>query len=259
MVSSGVRETIKFLVKTKQVDVIVTTAGAIEEDIMKCLAPTGLGDFRLDGAMLREKGLNRIGNLLIPNNNYCNFEDWCLPVLDKALEIQKKEGIIHTPSSIIKLFGENIHNEDSVLYWAAKNGIPVFCPAITDGAIGDLMFIHSIKNPGLIVDLVQDIGNINRLSIRAAALGMIIVGGGIIKHHICNAALMRNGANFAVYVNTGQEFDGSDAGASPEEAVSWGKIEPKARRVKICADATLILPLLVAQTFAQKDRKNGRN
>ena len=59
----------------------------------------------------------------------------------------------------------------------------------------------------------------------AKKTGGIILGGGIVKHHICNANLMRNGMDYAVYVNTGQEYDGSDAGARPDEAVSWGKIK----------------------------------
>ena len=71
---------------------------------------------------------------------------------------------------------------------------------------------------------------------------MIILGGGVVKHHVCNANLMRNGADFAVYINTGQEFDGSDSGARPDEAVSWGKIKATARPVKVYADATLVFP-----------------
>ncbi len=74
---------------------------------------------------------------------------------------------------------------------------------------------------------------------------------GVPKHHICNANLMRNGADFAVYINTAQEFDGSDSGAKPDEAVSWGKIRMDARPVKVCADATIVFPLLVSQTFAK--------
>jgi deoxyhypusine synthase len=62
---------------------------------------------------------------------------------------------------------------------------------------------------------------------------------------------MRNGADYSVYINTGQEFDGSDAGARPDEAVSWGKIAIDAKPVKICADASMVFPLLVAQTFAE--------
>ena len=45
--------------------------------------------------------------------------------------------------------------------------------------------------------------------------------------------LFRNGADYAVYINTGQEFDGSDSGARPDEAVSWGKIRPGAESVKV--------------------------
>jgi deoxyhypusine synthase len=48
---------------------------------------------------------------------------------------------------------QEIDNEDSVYYWAQKNNIPVYCPAITDGSIGDMIFFHSFKNPGLIVDI----------------------------------------------------------------------------------------------------------
>jgi deoxyhypusine synthase len=80
---------------------------------------------------------------------------------------------------------------------------------------------------------------------------MIILGGGLVKHHTCNANLMRNGADFAVFVNTAQEFDGSDAGARPDEAISWGKVRIDAKPVKVYADATLVFPLLVAQTFAR--------
>lgn len=103
----------------------------------------------------------------------------------------------------------------------------------------------------------------NSQAVFAKHTGMIILGGGIVKHHICNANLMvcgyvlhkswrycvlflhdlfvdhiiqtlqRNGADFAVYVNTGQEFDGSDSGARPDEAVSWGKIKREATPAKV--------------------------
>ncbi|CAB3998320.1 deoxyhypusine synthase [Paramuricea clavata] len=81
--------------------------------------------------------------------------------------------------------------------------------------------------------------------------GIIIIGGGLCKHHICNANMMRNGADFSVFLNTAQEFDGSDSGARPDEAVSWGKIKPTATPVKVYAEATLVFPLLVAETFVK--------
>lgn len=121
-----------------------------------------------------------------------------------------------------------------------------------------MLYFHSYRNPGLIVDLVQDIKRINDTAVFAKKTGMIILGGGIVKHHTCNANLMRNGADFSVYINTGQEFDGSDSGARPDEAVSWGKIRLTAQPVKVYADATLVFPVIVAETFA-KDFHNEKN
>ncbi|KAF7729206.1 hypothetical protein EC973_004735 [Apophysomyces ossiformis] len=251
LVSSGVREIIRFLVQHKMVDVLVTTAGGVEEDFIKCIAPTYLGDFHLKGSTLRSQGLNRIGNLLVPNNNYCKFEDWIIPILDKMLEEQKNEGKIWTPSAMIKRMGQEINDESSIYYWCAKNDIPVYCPAITDGSLGDMIYFHSYKNPGLIVDIAADIRNMNNEAVFAKKTGMIILGGGLVKHHICNANLMRNGADYAVYINTAQEYDGSDAGARPDEAVSWGKIRANSRNVKVYAEASLVFPLIVADTFAK--------
>lgn len=52
--------------------------------------------------------------------------------------------------------------------------------------------------------------------------------------HLISRTSQRNGADYAVYINTGQEFDGSDSGARPDEAVSWGKIRAGAESVKVC-------------------------
>ncbi|KAJ4932280.1 hypothetical protein JOQ06_010705 [Pogonophryne albipinna] len=250
LISSGIRESIRYLAEHKMVDVIVTTAGGIEEDFIKCMSNTYLGDFKLSGKELRLKAINRIGNLLVPNDNYCKFEDWLMPILDQMLLEQNEKGTHWTPSKMINRLGKEINNTESVCYWAYKNNIPVFSPALTDGSLGDILYFHSFKKPGLILDIVEDIRRLNGQAVFAKKTGMIILGGGLVKHHICNANLMRNGADYAVFVNTGQEFDGSDSGANPDEAVSWGKISKDAKPVKVYADATLVFPLIVSQTFA---------
>ncbi|RPB26092.1 deoxyhypusine synthase-like protein [Terfezia boudieri ATCC MYA-4762] len=273
LVSSGLRETLRYLVEHKHVSAIVTTAGGIEEDIIKCLAPTYLGSFSLDGATLRSQGLNRIGNLLVPNNNYCAFEDWVMPLLDTLLaeqtasqndaSIPAEEKLVWTPSAVIARLGKEINNEKSILYWAWKNSIPIFCPALTDGSLGDMLYFHSFRaSPGrLVIDIVRDIRNINSIAVRAKAAGMVLLGGGVVKHHIANACLMRNGAEWAVMVNVAGEFDGSDAGARPDEAVSWGKIKPVGDgrggrgMVKVYAEATVVFPLIVAATWARQQQE----
>jgi deoxyhypusine synthase len=257
LISSGLRETLRFLVEHKHVSAIVTTAGGVEEDFIKCLAPTYLGAFHLDGATLRKKGLNRIGNLLVPNSNYCSFEDWVVPILDQMLKEQEEEGTHWTPSRIIRRLGKEVNDERSVYYWAYKNDIPVFCPALTDGSLGDMLYFHTYKSSPaqLRCDIVADIREINSMAVRAPKAGAVILGGGLVKHHIANACLMRNGAEWAVFVNTASEFDGSDAGARPDEAVSWGKIKADGQSVKVYCEATVAFPFLVAATWARAEKK----
>lgn len=132
------------------------------------------------------------------------------------------------------------------------------------------MYFHTYKSdPALSVDIVADIRRLNDLSIKSKKAGMIILGGGVCKHQIANSMLFvrppfsslqighvadpvqRNGADYSVYINTGQEFDGSDSGARPDEAVSWGKIKIGGESVKVYADATLVFPLVVAGTFGK--------
>lgn len=156
-----------------------------------------------------------------------------------------------------------------------QNDIPVFCPALTDGSLGDMIYFHTYKTESqLSIDIVQDIRRLNDMSVKAKQAGMIILGGGVCKHQIANAMLFvspfpsrrsflyipvtatqsgtelirqRNGADYSVYINTGQEvchpfslktdtdiqYDGSDSGARPDEAVSWGKIRAGAESVKV--------------------------
>ena len=254
MVSSGVREVIRYLVQHRMVDVLITTCGGIEEDVIKCIHPHYIGAFHLDGATLRRKGQNRIGNLLVPNKSYVAFEGFLTPLLDDMVRRQVEEGKVQSPSSFIREMGKKVDDERSILYWAYRNDIPVFCPALTDGSVGDMIFFHTAarSTPApLMLDIAADICKLNDIAMLADHTGQIILGGGVAKHHCCNANLMRNGADYSVYINTGVEYDGSDAGASPDEAVSWGKIRLGATPVKVWADATIAFPLLVSQTFAK--------
>ncbi|KAF7457088.1 deoxyhypusine synthase [Cryptosporidium felis] len=249
MISSGLREIFIHLAKNKLIDVIVTSAGGVEEDFIKVFGKTFLGDFTLKGSELRDKGWNRIGNLLVPNQNYVDFEEWLQPLLDEMLVMQNRDSINWTPSKMIHFLGEKINSEDSLYYWCYKNNIPVFCPGITDGSLGDNLFFHTYRNPGLKLDVIEDIRRINDIALRIKKSGIIILGGGVPKHHVCNANLMRNGADFAVYITSATEYDGSDSGASPDEAVSWGKIKPESTPIKVIGDATIIFPLIFYSTF----------
>ena len=250
IVSSGLREVIRWLVEHKKVDICVTTGGGVEEDIIKCLGDFFLGDFNADGSVLREKAINRVGNIFIPNLRYVAFEKFVMPILEELYQEQKARNKPLLTYEIVWKLGEKINNKESICYWAWKNHIKIYCPAIMDGSLGDMIyFFKSKKREDFSIDISEDTKEFNNSTIGLKKSGVIILGTGIVKHSILNAHIYRNGADYAVYINNAVEFDGSDSGAFPEEAVSWGKLAPKSQRVKVFGDATILFPLLVSAGF----------
>ncbi|MFW5704390.1 MAG: deoxyhypusine synthase family protein, partial [Nanoarchaeota archaeon] len=146
MGTCGVREHIKFLVKNKKVDVLATTIGAIEEDIIKCFKPFVIGDYRAPGAHLREEGINRTGNIFIPNDRYIYFERFMNSLFNRLLERQNKTGKIIDIEEFVYEMGHELElqnidkKEESFTYWAYKNKLPFFCPALPDGSVGDMLY-----------------------------------------------------------------------------------------------------------------------
>jgi deoxyhypusine synthase len=147
--------------------------------------------------------------------------------------------------------------EESFVYQAWKNGIPCHCPVLLDGAIGDSLYYFRREEglDRLVVDasschfeLVDDMAHQGAVH---GTVALFLIGGSVPKHMLCNSAIFAGGARYAVYVNTATEGDGSNAGAPVDEAVTWGKIHPDAKSVKVEGEATLVVPLIVAGAFQE--------
>lgn len=261
-ITSGLRETIRYLVEHKMVNVICTPVTGIDEDLMKCFGSHKVTGFTENLSKnpkgSESQGNHKVGNITVPQENIAMYSEWLTEQIGEMHDDQIKNKIIYSPSKIIQYLGRKIDNTNSICYWAYKNSIPIFSPAFTDGLFGDVLYVYGKERPGFIVDLTQDIRGMNREPLTSKKTGCIVLGGGLIKHHILNANLMRNGTDFAVFVNTGQEFDGSDAGAKPQEALSWGKLRLDCDFVKISAEATMAFPFLVSQSFAKNKAKASK-
>ncbi|MBU1111504.1 MAG: deoxyhypusine synthase family protein, partial [Nanoarchaeota archaeon] len=123
MVTSGLRGFFAQIIKLGMADVIVTTAGGLEEDIMKAKGEKfSVGSFEVDDVELHEQGVNRVGNLMIKNESYMNFEDLLMPMLDKLYEKQNRWAV----SDLLREIGLMLDDENSILYQAAKNNVPIF-------------------------------------------------------------------------------------------------------------------------------------
>jgi deoxyhypusine synthase len=252
MISSGLREIIRFLVKHKYVHALSTTAGGVEEDIIKCLKPFVSGTFDIPGRMLLEKGVGRIGNIFAPYDRYLYFEKFMSPFFERIYKGYKKRKKPYAPSEFIHELGREINNEESVLYWAYKNNIPVFCPALVDGSIGDLLHFQKMSKKDFYIDIVGDQTKIINLALNNDKAGAIVLGGGVAKHYVFNANIFRDGLDYAVYITTATEHDASDSGGNPQEAITWAKIKANAPNIKVLTEASIAFPLLVAATFAKR-------
>lgn len=240
MVTSGLRGFFAQLIKLKMADIIVTTVGSIEEDIMKSLGEKFLiGTFDLDDVELHEKGMNRVGNLLVSNESYCKFEDAIMPILDQLYKKKPRYAV----SELLREIGLTLNDENSILCQAAKNNVPIFCPAITDGAFGFHLYLFQQKHKDFIVDVVEDFKNILLSTTHDEKKGVICLGGGISKHHAILSVLLNGGAEYALYMTTARESSGSMSGATTREAKSWGKIKDDSDAVTVIGDVSINFPL----------------
>ncbi len=263
MISSGNRELITYLVKDQLVAGIVTTGAAIEEDIIKCIKPFHLGSFEAKGSFLSENSIGRIGNIFVPFDRYLYLEKFLNELFPNLYEKQKENNKALSTHEVAReaglLIEKNEHTsekcKESFLYWASKNNIPVFCPGITDGAIGDISVFFKNNNKGFAIDITEDNKALTSLLMNQEQAASIILGGGISKHFLLNAAIFRDGFEYSIYLTTAAEFDGSDSGGNQEEAISWAKIKPDAKRIKVLADATITFPILVSSI--KYNKKSG--
>jgi deoxyhypusine synthase len=243
LVATGTRGVFRELVKRRLIDVIITACGTLDHDLARCWKDYYRGSFIMNDSKLHDQGVNRLGNVLVPNESYGTIIEKKIQKLLRELYLEGKREL--SASQLTREIGLRCCNETSILYWAARQGVPVFVPGFTDGAVGYQTWLFS-QDHDFRLNLLDDSGNLNNIIFDAKRTGALIVGGGISKHHTIWWNQFKDGLDHVVYVSTADEWDGSLSGARPREAVSWGKISAKAKRVMVEGDASLILPLIMS-------------
>lgn len=255
--ATGTRGVIKDMIRRKWFDVVIGTCGTLDHDIARVYTDYYHGDFLMDDAELREKGINRLGNVLVPNESYGvvledKFKQFLEKIYESFTDEQKKKGI--TTHELVWRLGELIDadpdaqakKEESIVYWCWKNKIPMIVPGPTDGSVGYQIWQFA-QDHDFRLHLLGDEQLLSDKTWEAKKSGALIIGGGISKHHVIWwNQFKQGGLDYAVYVSTAVEWDGSLSGARPREAVSWGKIGKEAKFVNIEEDATIALPIIYA-------------
>lgn len=243
IISTGTRGVIKDSVRKGLFQVLVTTCGTLDHDLARVWEDYYHGDFDADDSELHKQGVNRLGNIFIPNSSYGEvLEEHLQPIIS---EIVEEKGKILGPRELIHEVGLRIDDKDSILHWAARRDIPIYVPGITDGAFGSQLWMYWQNDRKFTLDMMKDQQELADIVFPAKETGALMVGGGISKHHTIWWNQFRDGLDHAVYITTAVEYDGSLSGARIREAVSWGKVREEADHITVEGDATVYLPLLL--------------
>ncbi len=254
--STGTRGVIKEMVKNGLVDVIITTAGMLDHDLARVWRDYFHGTFMADDNELHQQGINRLGNIFIPNECYGSIlENKMQPILETLYQQKNR----WSTRELALEFGKRLENEprgkDSILYWAWRKNIPIYVPGITDGAFGSQLWMFYQTHRDFVIDILQDEQDLSDLVFDAEKSGALIIGGGISKHHTIWWNQFKDGLDYTVYITTAVEYDGSLSGAQTREAISWGKIKEHSDNITIEGDATVLMPLMVGALFERLQPK----
>ena len=252
--ATGTRGVIREMVKRRLCDGIITTCGMLDHDLARTWKHYYHGEFIADEVKLHRQGINRLGNIYVPNDSYGIVLERKMQPIIKNLYKKQKE---FSTREIIYEFGKALEGEknaqNSIIYWAYKNNIPIFVPGITDGAFGSQLWMFTQEHHDFKINLFKDEQDLSDIVFKAKRTGALMLGGGISKHHVIWWNQYKDGLDYAVYITTAMEQDGSLSGARMREAVSWGKVKEKGQYVTVDGDVTILLPLLAKALL-----ENGR-
>ena len=240
IISTGLRGIIRDMIKKNMFNCIITTCGAIDHDVARSFVKYYAGDFNLDDKYLKKNKLHRLGNVFIPNENYgpiieTKIQEYINELYKNTKEFAGYELLDHIGSKLDK---------SSFLYWAHKNKIPVIVPGIVDGAVGNQIWLFYQNHKDMKFNILNDQTRISDLIFESKQTGALMLGGGISKHHTLWWNQFKDGLDYAVYITTANEWDGSLSGAEVKEAISWNKVKTDAKQVTIHGEITILLPFL---------------
>ncbi|MDE1823129.1 MAG: deoxyhypusine synthase [Candidatus Micrarchaeota archaeon] len=242
IISTGMRGMIADSVK--YFDAIMTTCGTIDHDLARAYGGKySIGSFEADDSRLHQMSIYRLGNIFIESKEYGEAVEKHFNKIMNDIYSSKDYKKEYSPSELLREFGKRIKDRSSILRQAYLNDVPIFNPGIVDGAFGTQLVLFS-QDHDFKLNLIRDELALSNIAFDNKVTGALMVGGGISKHHVIWWNQFKGGLDYAVYITTASQYDGSLSGARLTEAVSWGKVKEKAKYVTIDGDATIIMPIM---------------
>jgi deoxyhypusine synthase len=242
LTASGLRSVIVDLMRSDYVHAIVTSGANVVHDLIEAFKGSHyIGEFYADDRELRRREIGRIGNVYARMKDFEVFEDKVQGILSEINEKKRKNLSV---KELLWEMGARIGG-DSLLGTAYNLKIPIFSPALVDSMLGLQLYFFSQRN-NIVLNSVKDMHDLVEMVFDAKKTGAIFLGGGVPKHYILGANLLRNGIDYGIQITMDREEAGSLSGAKLEEGISWGKAKVRGKLVSLVGDVTVLFPLLVA-------------
>lgn len=240
MVPAGMGGIVSDLVKNGYIDVLVSTGANLTHDIIEAIGCRHFhGTAFCNDVELRHDEINRIYDVYLPNEAFEHFEEFMQNVFGKL-----KPGSTVSISGLLEHLGKNL--KSGILHTAARERVPVYCPAVQDSMVGLQYWLFSQTNK-VTIDAFADMPALMDRCFTTKKAGAFLVGGGVPKNFILQSMLMTpNGFDYAVQLTGDRPDLGGLSGATLDEARSWGKITEAAQAVTVYGDATITLPVIIA-------------
>lgn len=247
----GLRGLISGLIDKGYVKAIVSNGANIAHDLISAIGFKHMTEAApANDLTLRRRGLGRIGDILIDQKAFEALEK----TVHKTLESLNESGRKSLPTfELLQRIGERLDDPNSVLRTAAIRGTPIFCPGLLDSMIGIHLWTFS-QLKSLALDPIKDLRRLSDIVCDARRVGAVILGGGLPKHHILGASILRDGLDAAVQITLDRPEGGGLSGAPLEEAVSWRKARARSKLVTVIGDATIIFPIMIAAAIERLEK-----
>ncbi|MCY0868932.1 MAG: deoxyhypusine synthase [Desulfurococcus sp.] len=256
MSTAGMWRIIKWLIEERYVDVVVSTGAIISEDIYEAM---GFKYYKTHPCVSDEELLklkyDRFYDTLASEEDYRRMEK----LIEEFIEVLP-EGSVYSTAEFLHEFGRFLNEKgvDSIVAAAYRAGVPVFSPALVDSGYGIAAVLAYRKGHKVILDMVRDFHQLIEIGRRARKLSAIYIGGGVPKDYVNLVAVAQTlikeyeesvhdyykSLEYVVQFTTDLPQWGGLSGATLEEAVSWGKVSPRARKKQVHVDATIALPII---------------
>ncbi len=253
MVPSGFRHVIGDMVDRGFLDAIVTTGANLTHDVIEGLGRRHYrGSFNVDDRKLLRQGYSRIADIFVREEAFEHLDRTVRGFLARIpLEERRNLGY----SDLLAKLGVLLGDRESILYKCAKQGVRVFSPGLLDSILGLSIWSFS-QTETLQLNPLVDVTKMVEMAMSSKKLGVLILGGGLPKHHTLLSSVLREGVDMAVQITADRPEPGGLSGAPLAESISWRKVRKGGRLVDVYGDATICLPLIMAAVLEKVKKRN---